>query len=160
MKRKPQHAELIEATLQVLELTTGLAAQIVRLEELNSVRRHRRLRFDAVIDLEAQGRKHKFAVEAELGMSAELLTQLKALWPNQQQTRLLVVALYITTCLFDPDFRYVHAAALVPVLLSRLIRDRSGANVIHQVPGDAANTLAIFSYAIISRLSQPVWQAA
>jgi hypothetical protein len=101
MKRKPQHVELIETAIQALQRTTGLATQIVRLEQANTVHHDRHQGFDAVIEIEAQGRKHKFAVEAKLGMRAELLTQIKALWPNEQQTRLLIVAPYVTTYLAE-----------------------------------------------------------
>jgi hypothetical protein len=101
MKRKPQHLKLIETAIQALQRTTGLAAQIVRLEQANTVHHDRHQRFDAVIEIEAQGRKHKFAVEAKLGVRAELLTQIKALWPNEQQTRLLIVAPYVTTYLAE-----------------------------------------------------------
>lgn len=101
MKRNPQHVELIETALQALQRTTGLAAQIVRLEQANTVHYDRHQRFDAVIEIEAQGRKHKFAAEAKLGMRAELLTQIKALWTNKQQARLLIVAPYITTYLAE-----------------------------------------------------------
>src|SRR6266851_2251046 len=101
MKRKPQHVELIETALQALQRTTGLAAQIVRFEQANTVHHDRHQRFDAVFEIEAQGRKHKFAAEAKLGMRAELLTQIKALWPNEEQTPLLIVAPYVTTYLAE-----------------------------------------------------------
>src|ERR1700723_1237533 len=101
MKHAPQHAELIETAIQALQRTTGLAAQIVRLEQANTVHHDRHQRFDAVIEIEAPGRKHKFAVEAKLGMRAELLPQIKALWPNEQQHRLLIVAPYITNYLAE-----------------------------------------------------------
>lgn len=100
MKRKPQHVQLIETALQGLQRTTGLAAQIVHWEQPKTIH-HDRHQFDAVIEIAAQGRKHKFAVEAKLGMRAELLTQIKALWPNEQQTRLLIVAPYVTTYLAE-----------------------------------------------------------
>jgi hypothetical protein len=101
MKRKPQHVELIDTALQALQRTTGLAAKIVRLEQPNTVHHDWYQRFDAGIEIEAQGRKHKFAVEAKLGIRAELLTQIKALWPNEQETRLIIVAPYITTYLAE-----------------------------------------------------------
>jgi hypothetical protein len=99
MKRTPQHAELIETALQALQRTTGLAARTVRLEHPNTIHDHQR--FDAMIEIEAQGRKHKFAVEAKLGMRAELLPQIKTPWPNEQQHRLLIVAPYITNYLAE-----------------------------------------------------------
>ena len=92
MKRKPQHAELIETALQGLLRTTGLAAQIIRWEP-NTIDHHQP---DAVIEIDAPGRKHRFAVEAKTGVRAEVLTQTKALWPREQQPRLLFVAPYIT----------------------------------------------------------------
>jgi hypothetical protein len=92
MKRKPQHAELIETALQGLLRTTGLAAQIIRWEP-NTIDHHQP---DAVIEIDAPGRKHRFAVEAKTGVRAEVLTQTKALWPREQKPRLLFVAPYIT----------------------------------------------------------------
>lgn len=92
MKRKPQHAELIEAALQGLLRTTGLAGQIVRWEP-NAIEHYQP---DAVIEVHADGRKHRFAVEAKTGVRAEVLTQTKALWPREQQLRLLLVAPYVT----------------------------------------------------------------
>lgn len=92
MKRKPQHAELIETALHGLLRTTGLAAQIIRWEP-NAIDHHQP---DAVIEIDAHGRKHRFAVEAKTGVRAEVLTQTKALWPREQQPRLLFVAPYIT----------------------------------------------------------------
>jgi len=75
MKRKPQHAELIEAALQGFQRTTGLAAQIIRWEPKTiDLDRHHP---DAVIEIEVHGRKHKFAVEAKIGARAELLIQTK-----------------------------------------------------------------------------------
>src|SRR5215472_799439 len=97
MKRKPQHAELIETALRGLRRTTGLAAQIIRWEP-TTLDRHQP---DAVIEIDAHGRKHKFAVEAKTGVRAEALTQTKALWPREQQPRLLFVAPYMTNYLAE-----------------------------------------------------------
>lgn len=97
MKRKPQHAELIETALHALLRTTGLAAQIVRWET-NAIDRHQP---DAVIEIDAHGRKHRFAVEAKTGVRAEVLTQAKALWPRERQPRLLFIAPYITNHLAE-----------------------------------------------------------
>jgi len=99
MKRKPQHAELIETALHGLQRTTGLAAQVIRWEPKTiELERHQP---DAVIEIDANGRKHKFAVEAKIGVRAEVLTQTKVLWPREQQPRLLVVAPYITNYLAE-----------------------------------------------------------
>ena len=99
MKRKPQHVQLIETALQGLQRTTGLAAQIIRWEPKTiDLDRHQP---DAVIEIEVHGRKHKFAVEAKIGVRAELLIQTKALWPREQQPRLLFVAPYITNYLAE-----------------------------------------------------------
>src|SRR5467141_4540084 len=98
MRRRPQHAELIETALQGLQRTTGLAAQIIRWEQPKTIHLDRH-QFDAVIEIEAHRRKHKFAVEAKIGVRAEVLTQTRALWPHEQQPRLFVVAPYITTYL-------------------------------------------------------------
>ena len=106
MKRKPQHVELIETALQGLQRTTGLAAQIIRWEQPKTIR-HDRRQFDAVIEIDAHGRKHKFAVEAKIGVRAEVLTQIKALWPREQQPRLLFVAPYITNYLAE-KCREIH----------------------------------------------------
>lgn len=92
MKLKPQYAELIETALQGLLHTTGLAAQIIRWEP-NTIDHHEP---DALIEIDVHGRKHKFAVEATTAVRAEVLTQAKALWPREQQPRLLFVAPYIT----------------------------------------------------------------
>jgi hypothetical protein len=92
MKCKPQHAELIETALQALLRTTGLAAKIIRWEP-NPIDHHQP---DAVIEIDAPGRKHRFAVQAKTGVRAEVLTQTKALWPREQQPRLLFIAPYIT----------------------------------------------------------------
>src|SRR3984885_962265 len=101
MKRKPQHVELIEKALQGLQRTTGLAAQLIRWEQQPEAVHHDRHQFDAVIEIEVRGRKHKFAVEAKIGVRAELLIQTKALWPREQQPRFLVVAPYITNYLAE-----------------------------------------------------------
>ena len=107
MKRKPQHVELIETALQGLQRTTGLAAQIIRWEQQPQTIPHDRHQFDAVIEIDAHGRKHKFAVEAKVGVRAEVLPQIKALWPREQQPRLLFVAPYITNYLAD-KCRQIH----------------------------------------------------
>lgn len=99
MNRKPQHVELIETALQGLQRTTGLAAHILLWEPPNPV--HDRYHFDALIEIEAKGRKHKFAVEAKLGVRTEVLTQIRALWPHGQQPRLLFVAPHITNYLAE-----------------------------------------------------------
>src|SRR5713226_1038514 len=101
MERRNQHAHLIETALEGLQRTTGLTAQLLRLEQQNTLPQDQNQRFDALIEIEAQGRKHKFAAEAKLGMRAELLTQIKALWPNEEQTPLLIVAPYVTTYLAE-----------------------------------------------------------
>jgi hypothetical protein len=101
MERRKQHVQLIEAALEGLQRTTGLAAQIIRLEQPNTFYQDQNQRFDAFIEVEAQGRKHQFGVEAKLGVRAELLTQIKALWPREQQPRLLIVAPYITNFLAE-----------------------------------------------------------
>lgn len=99
MKHKPQHAELIEAALQEFQRTTGLTAQIIPwVPKTIDLDRHQP---DAVIEIEVRGRKHKFAVEAKIGVRAELLIQTKALWPREQQPRFLVVAPYITNYLAE-----------------------------------------------------------
>ena len=100
MRRRPQHAELIETALQGLQRTTGLAAQIIRGEQPKTIHLDRQ-QFDAVIEIEAHGRKHKFAVEAKIGVRGEVLTQTRALWPHEQQPRLLFVAPYITNYLAE-----------------------------------------------------------
>jgi hypothetical protein len=92
MKRKSQHAELIETAIQGLLRTTGLAAKIMRREPTTIGHPEP----DAVIEIDTYGRKHRFAVEAKTGVRAEVLTQTKALWPHEQQPRLLFVAPYIT----------------------------------------------------------------
>src|SRR5258708_4498979 len=97
MRHKPQHAELIERALQGLQRTTGLVAQIIGWEPPIPLDRHQ---FDAVIEIEAHGRKHKFAVEAKIGVRTEVLTQTKAHWPHEQP-RLLFVAPYITNYLAE-----------------------------------------------------------
>src|SRR6476620_7640301 len=97
MKRKPQHAELIETALQGFLRTTGLAAKIIRWEP-NTVDRPKP---DALIEIDVHGRKHTFAVEAKTVARAEVLTQTKALWPGEQQPRLLFVAPYITDYLAE-----------------------------------------------------------
>jgi len=101
MEPNSQYEHLIETALQGLQRTTGLAAQIIRLEQQNTLRRDRHQRFDALIEIAAKGRKYQFAVEAKLGVRAELLTQIKALWPPEQQPRLLFVAPYITNYLAE-----------------------------------------------------------
>jgi hypothetical protein len=101
MAHNAQHVELIETALQGLQRTTGLAAQIIRFDQQNTLRQDRHQRFDALIEIEAQGRKHQFAVEAKLGVRAELLTQIKALWPHEQKPRLLFVAPYFTNHLAE-----------------------------------------------------------
>lgn len=97
MKHKTQRAELIEAALQGLLRTTGLAAKITPWEPNTTDQPQP----DAVIEIDAHGRKHKFAVEAKTGVRAEVLTQTKALWPREQQPRLLFVAPYITNHLAE-----------------------------------------------------------
>ena len=47
------------------------------------------------------GRKHTFALGAKTVARAEVLTQTKALWPGEQQPRLLFVAPYITDYLAE-----------------------------------------------------------
>ena len=101
MKPTPQHVELIETALQGLQRTTGLAAQIIRREQQPRTIRHDRHQFDAVIEIVAHGRKHKFAAEAKVGVRAEVLAQIKALWPREQKLPLLFVAPYITNYLAE-----------------------------------------------------------
>ena len=101
MERRNQYVQLIETALQGLQRTTGLAAQIVRLDQQNTFHPDQNQRFDAFIEIEAQGRKHQFAVETKLGIRAELLTQIKALWPREQKPRLLIVAPYLTNYLAE-----------------------------------------------------------
>lgn len=101
MERRNQYVQLIETALEGLQRTTGLAAQIIRLDQQNTLHQDQNQRFDAGIEIEAQGRKHQFAVKAKLGVRAELLTQIKALWPREQQPRLLLVAPYITKYLAE-----------------------------------------------------------
>src|SRR5262249_10440360 len=97
MKRKPQHAELIETALQGLLRTTGLVAKIIRWEP-NTIDHPKP---DALIAIDVHGRKHTFEVEAKTIARAEVLTQTKALWPREQQPRLLFVAPYITDYLAE-----------------------------------------------------------
>jgi hypothetical protein len=78
MKRKPQHVELIETALQGLQRTTGLAAQIIRWEQQPQTIHHDRHQFYAVIEIDAHGRKHKFAVEAKVGVMLEPRCLLKS----------------------------------------------------------------------------------
>ena len=101
MDRRDQHVQLIETALEGLKRTTGLAAQIILLEQQNALHQDPNQRYDALIEIEAQGRKHQFVVEAKLGVRAELLTQIKALWPREQQPRPLVVAPHITNHLAE-----------------------------------------------------------
>jgi hypothetical protein len=101
MERRNQHAHLIEIALEGLQRTTGLTAQILRLEQQNTLPQDQNQRFDALIEIETHGRRHQFAVEAKLGVRAELLTQIKALWPRKQQPPMIIVAPYITNYLAE-----------------------------------------------------------
>jgi len=99
MERRNRHIQLIETALQCLQRTAGLAAQIVCLDQQNTLHQDENQRFDAFIEIEEQGRKHQFAVQTKLGVRAELLTQIKTLWPREQKPRLLIVAPYLTNYL-------------------------------------------------------------
>src|SRR5229473_92379 len=101
MERSNQHAHLIETALEGLQRTTGLTAQLLRLEQQNTLPQDQNQRFDALIEIETHGRRHQFAVEAKLGVRAELLTQIKALWPRKQQPPMIIVAPYITNYLAE-----------------------------------------------------------
>jgi hypothetical protein len=101
MERRDQHVQLIETALEGLQRTTGLAAQMVPPIQQNTFPQNQNHRFDAFIEIQARGRKHQFAVEAKLGVRTELLTQIKALWPREQQPRLLIVAPYLTNYLAE-----------------------------------------------------------
>src|SRR5216683_1414262 len=89
MERRNQHAHLIETALEGLQRTTGLTAQLLRLEQQNTLPQDQNQRFDALIEIETHGRKHQFAVEAKLGVRAELLTQIKVLFALLCRPRLL-----------------------------------------------------------------------
>src|SRR5437660_204617 len=101
MDHTGQHVQLIETALEGLRRTTGLTANITRLDPHMVLHQDQNQRFDTFIEIQAQHRKYQFAVEAKLGVRTELLTQIRALWPHNQQPPLLVVALYITTYLAE-----------------------------------------------------------
>ena len=101
MDHTGQHVQLIETALEGLRRTTGLTANITRLDPHMVLHQDQNQRFDTFIEIQAQHRKYQFAVEARLGVRTELLTQIRALWPHNQQPPLLVVAPYITNYLAE-----------------------------------------------------------
>ena len=107
MDHTGQHVQLIETALEGLRRTTGLTANITRLDPHMVLHQDQNQRFDTFIEIQAQHRKYQFAVEAKLGVRTELLTQIRALWPHNQQPPLLVVAPYITNYLAE-KCREIH----------------------------------------------------
>src|SRR3990170_5783396 len=92
-----KEAGLIERALDALRLQTGLVGRILQLEpHLPHGGRPTRYRPDALIQIEAKGRRLKFFVEAKAIDRFEMVTQVRAFWPAHAPTPLLLVAPYIT----------------------------------------------------------------
>ena len=89
---------LIERALDALRHQTGFVARILKREpQMRQGNRPTRYRPDALIEIEAKGRRLKFLVEAKAIDRFEMVTQVRAFWPAHAPAPLLLVAPYITT---------------------------------------------------------------
>lgn len=100
MERKTQNKELIDAALEALRHTTGLVARIARPEQRTDAHHDPKARPN-VIEIEAHGRKHTFAVQTNPGIRAEVLAQARTFWPKEKRPRLLVIAPCMTDYLAE-----------------------------------------------------------
>lgn len=88
--------DLLDQALHALKETTGIDAKIAKREvdlEANGTGNHH---VDALIDIDANRGKHRFAVETKRVARAEILAQLRARWPKKPRFPLMIIAPYMT----------------------------------------------------------------
>ena len=91
----PTHQfELVDNALEALRITTGLTGKVVAREA--NLGHPKDPVADALIEIEAERRKHRFAVEVKRAARIEVLAQAKARWPKNPRLPLLVVTPYMT----------------------------------------------------------------
>jgi hypothetical protein len=86
--------DLLDRALTNIAGETGLKAKIVKWEP--RLAPPAKIRPDALIEINGQHQKYRFAVEAKNIDRFEMLHQIRAFWPKGQTPQLLLVAPYIT----------------------------------------------------------------
>jgi len=92
----PTHQfELVDRALEALRLTTGLTGKIVAREPDVGPPKDV-LRADAIVEIETERRKHRFAVAVKRAARIEVMAQVMARWPLHARLPLLVVTPFMT----------------------------------------------------------------
>lgn len=91
--------DIVDRALTRIVGETGLKARVVKWEP--RLGPQDKIRPDALIEINGQQQKYRFAVEAKNVDRFETLHQIRAFWPKEETPQLLLVAPYITPTIAD-----------------------------------------------------------